>query len=88
MHSYLLTNIDLREAYLLKKQTLKPDEFQKIDDQNKKDLKYPYNLTLKDFIRHLLIPGVVYEERFPTTKKFNPLYFVGHSSFVLMNVLV
>lgn len=39
-------------------------------------------------MRYLAIPGVVYEERFPTTKKFKPLYFLGHTTFVLMNLWV
>lgn len=39
-------------------------------------------------MRYLAIPGVVYEERFPTTKKFRPIYFLGHTTLLLMNLWV
>jgi hypothetical protein len=39
-------------------------------------------------VRYLAIPGVVYEERFPTTKKFRPMYFLGHCTLLLMNLWV
>ena len=88
MHSYLLTNLDLREAYFNQKSALKPDQFKQTNDSNAKNFKYPYNITMKDYIRYLIIPGVVYEEKFPTTPKFKPVYFLGHATLVIMNIFV
>lgn len=47
---------------------------------------YPYNITLKNYLRYLVIPSVIYEQDFPSTKKFNVFYFIGHTTLALMNL--
>ena len=88
MHSYLLTNLEYRESYQNTKRRLSESEFRKVEERSKSKGFYPYNITAANYLRYLSIPGVVYEQNFPTSEKFNPLYFLGHVSFLIGNLLV
>jgi hypothetical protein len=88
MHSYLMTNLEYRDILISQQSRLQPLNFKAVMDNNKKLRRYPYNVTLKDYLRYLCIPTVVYEQNFPSTHSFNVLYFGGHLCFSLGNILI
>jgi hypothetical protein len=40
-----------------------------------------------DFLLYLLTPTLVYELNFPRRSSFRPLYFLGHSTMILSNIV-
>ena len=88
MHSYMLTNMELRNAHINAKNRFSAAEFKKYDSNNKSRGLYPYNITFKNYLRYLIIPSVVYEQDFPSTKKFNFCYFLGHFIFGVANAFL
>lgn len=88
MHSYMLTNMELRNAHISSKARLSASEFKKQSTSSQERGLYPYNITFSNYLRYLLIPSVVYEQEFPSTKRFNFVYFLGHFVFALANAFL
>ena len=84
----MLTNMELRNAHISAKNRLSAAEYKKYDANNKARGLYPYNINVKNYLRYLIIPSVVYEQDFPSTKKFNFGYFLGHFLFALANAFL
>lgn len=88
MHSYLETNLGYREALLSQQERLLPKNLKTLFENNEKLLRYPHNITVKNYLRFLCIPTVVYEQNFPSTNKFRITYFLGHACFSVGNILI
>jgi hypothetical protein len=80
--------MEYRNIYIENKQRLSASDFKKQDAYNQEKKLYPYNITFSNYCRYLLIPGVVYEQDFPSTLRFNIFYFMGHFIFAFANVFL
>lgn len=76
MHSYTYTNRDYRENYLefleIKKTTNKMEDLNSF----KSISSYPNNINFKNFFYFLLAPTLCYQENYPRSGKFRPVYLL------------
>eukprot|EP00347_Sterkiella_histriomuscorum_P013722 403363618 len=72
VHSYLLTNLELREKYLQQLSIVKKNK--KDDSENYQQ--YPNNVNLIDFVFYLATPTMVYEVNFPRTYRFRFIQYM------------
>jgi sterol O-acyltransferase len=71
MHSYTLTNRDLREKWFV--------------DPNSS--KYPHNLTVRNFTYFLVAPTLVYQIDYPKRPYFRKWYFLGKLSLAATQLM-
>eukprot|EP00003_Mantamonas_plastica_P028583 TRINITY_DN655_c0_g1_i1.p1 TRINITY_DN655_c0_g1~~TRINITY_DN655_c0_g1_i1.p1 ORF type:complete len:491 (-),score=135.76 TRINITY_DN655_c0_g1_i1:200-1672(-) len=78
MHSYTSRNKTLRMEYLKALETGEEiiTSAERFGYSNTMGLKYPQNITLRNFLVFLITPTFVYEAEYPRTESIRPLYLM------------